>query len=296
MLDSGVGVRLTAWLLLLLASSAASAVVEPTEYRYSCNLTAFPVSARSSSPSLPADLEPSARLARSAIQAATTVTNTSYTHISDIDGTRGIYHTDCSCLVSYLLDSSGLTKWLDDIPKDAEDAAVNPPMPRAKEFARFAISLATLPDHQARARWTSVPRLWDIQEGDIIAWEIPNYQAQSKSTGHVLVVTNPSLVTWRSNQRMIYPLDDGEPRIEKSALVPVNATAAWVSVVDASSTRHQWDSRCSGFPHHPCARGVGHGFVLLSENADGHIQAFMFREDATPRYHPIGIARLKGAV
>ncbi|KAI9008425.1 hypothetical protein BC832DRAFT_424625 [Gaertneriomyces semiglobifer] len=250
----------------------------------------------SSFPPLPADPKPSALLAHSAIQAATTVTNTSYTHISDIDGSRGIYHTDCSCLVSYLLYSSGLTKWLDGIPKDAEDPAVNPPMPRAKEYARFAISLATLPDHQAQDRWTSVARLWDIEEGDIIAWEIPNYPAQNKSTGHVLVVTNPSLVTWRSNQRMIHPLEDGEPRIERSVLVPVNATAAWVSVVDASSTRHQWDSRCSGFPHHPCMRGVGQGFVLLSENADGRIQAFLFREDATPRYYPIGIARLKGVV
>ncbi|TPX58061.1 hypothetical protein PhCBS80983_g03381 [Powellomyces hirtus] len=224
-------------------------------YAYYCNLTEYP----------------SLATADSLSSAASTLMNllrvSSYTHVSHIDPVTGAFHTDCSCLVSYLLKSSGLSAHLEDVPRETNDPAVAPPMPRAKEYANFIAGLSK----SGTPRWNAIDDIWRLQHGDLVAWEIPNWKETNRSTGHVVVVVEPPSTS---------PFN--------ATLIPVDSTSVWVSVLDASSVKHQWDSRCYILP---CRGGVGHGYIRLFGDAAGRPIAFQFHDEALVRHYSISIAR-----
>ncbi|KAJ3179906.1 hypothetical protein HDU87_002474 [Geranomyces variabilis] len=193
--------------------------------------------------------------------------------------------TDCSCLVSYLLVNSGLGRHFADVPKEEHDAAVQPPMPRAKEYAQFLTSVGKHWQQRRNdgdsPRWAAVESIWALQPGDLVAWEIPDWKAEGKkSTGHVLVVVEPPPLAWAGGRN--------------ATLIPAaDQTSVWVSVLDSSSIAHQWDLRCATDSTTPsCVFGVGHSFIRLLGNAAGEPTAFQFRDGAAIRAYPISLARV----
>ena len=189
---------------------------------------------------------------------------------------RGLYYTDCSCYISWLLHSSGLSEALSEIPVDPHPD-VRPPAPRARSFHSF---LSSINDNNNNPYWESVGRVQDISPGDIVSWSVPGIG--DTTTGHVMV-SIPSPTSGCAVERY-------------------NSTAYWVYVSDASSLRHDSDSRCvfnrdmDGSPTYECRRGVGRGRILVSVFEDqeaGTAKAFQFRLDSTPRYYHISIGRLR---
>ncbi|KAI8593507.1 hypothetical protein BDZ88DRAFT_145022 [Geranomyces variabilis] len=250
-------------------------------YQYYCNLTEYPSMLLEQRSPWPQD-----NLAAAALKLLSLVQHTSYAHVSQIDPATGTFMTDCSCVVSYLLVNSGLGQHFADVPKEKHDTAVQPPMPRAKEYAQF---LESLKKHGRGgrdgdgARWTAVQSIWALQPGDLVAWVIPDWKAEGKSTGHVLVVVDPPPPA-RAGGR-------------NTTLIPADETSVWVSVLDSSSIAHQWDSRCDAADSSgkkPCAFGVGHSFIRLLGDAMGEPKAFQFRDGAAVRAYPLSLARVIG--
>ncbi|KNC99418.1 uncharacterized protein SPPG_05659 [Spizellomyces punctatus DAOM BR117] len=223
-------------------------------YRYVCDLGAY-----THLPYLPPiDDAPSSLLAAAAEYASSKgLQKTTYTHVSRINGQRGTYHTDCSCFVSYLLYTTGLTAHLQDVPKERNDTAVDPPMPRAQDYANFIYGL-----NSTHPRWKRIHRVSDLIPGDLITWSIPS---RTTNTGHMMVVLADPIT------------------------IPVSTNETWVHVADASSITHEWDSACHDGV---CKRwGVGQGFVMLLERA-GRIVGFKFRSGARERWWEVGVGRL----
>ncbi|KAI8817674.1 uncharacterized protein EV422DRAFT_211601 [Fimicolochytrium jonesii] len=292
-------------------------------YRYYCNLSEYPVLP---SPALPSNksTSPSHRLTTAGLTLLSMLRTTTYTHTSRINPHLGAFHTDCSCLLSYLLHSGGLDSQFEDIPKERGDARVRPVMPRAREFAGFLRGLLADSGGEGKGgRWRAVEDMWDVRAGDLVAWEIPDWQGMNKSTGHVVVVVpaESALDATREDGRL--GMQDRE--YDDRVIRPVSATSMWVSVMDASGVAHEGDSRCAS-PSHiltretqeememvtvlgdtslpppststTCIKGVGRGFIRLygevvsdSEGKQRPV-AFQFREGATVRYYPIFIGRV----
>ncbi|KAI9359974.1 hypothetical protein DFJ73DRAFT_757448 [Zopfochytrium polystomum] len=328
-------------LLLVVVLSTAVAAADPTII-YSCNTTAFaplpiplplqgtfphqPADGREASPSSSSLPWPSpstllADLARLS-SAPPGLSSTSYTHLSRIDGAAGAFHTDCSCYLSYLLagatrDPSLLAAWA-ELPKDSARGVV-PPSPRAGNYHRFLAGLAKQPrdgddDGVRSSRWEAVATVAELRDGDLVSWAIPRPGGGDGSgdggggedpgwdTGHVLVVGGGGGV--------------------HGPLTRLNESAYLVSVIDASSTRHEADTRCTaveeddfeaedpadaeddsgalrrrhsrrGGARFECRMGVGRGRIVLAAGADGAPRAFQFRQDSTPRWYPIAMGRLR---
>ncbi|KAJ3018328.1 hypothetical protein HKX48_002967 [Thoreauomyces humboldtii] len=151
-------------------------------------------------------------------------------------------------------------------------------MPRAWDYAHFIQGL----NGTSNPRWKAVDSVRDLQAGDLVAWEIPGWNVTGKSTGHVVIVAPPPSKAPGHEGRMIVP--DGERSV-------------WVGVLDASSVRHRWDTRCGwggdeGVISRTCLGGVGHAFIRLLMDAKGRPVAFQFHEQAVVRNYPISLARL----
>ncbi|KAI9091894.1 hypothetical protein DFS34DRAFT_653348 [Phlyctochytrium arcticum] len=282
-------------LILSVFQPASYAIPNSDDYRYYCNLSSYPPL-----PTLPISNNKShnlflaAQLASAPSAQGGILLNTSYTHISSINGKTGQIHTDCSCFISYLLNSVGLHDWFNDVPKEMNDPAVDPPMPRAVDFAKFFRSL-----EGSEGRWERVRRLQDMGPGDLIGWLIPNRVAD---TGHTLIAIGHPISTLPPSSYFLSP--DHHPLMyqDLSSSFPRQvqmAKAAWIPVADSSRTRHELDSHCSDSSNDlndmPCHRwGVGQGRILLLE-VNNDIVAFQFHRNATVRFYDIGVARVRTA-
>jgi hypothetical protein len=236
--------------------------------------------------------------------------NTTYAHNSTIDGSTGIYQTDCSCYISFLLHSlPGLKPHLAQIPPDTHPM-VKPPAPRARSYFQFLESLKYSPNQY----WKSVQTLHEAKVGDVLGWVVPGNNGD-RDTGHTMILINAREILKSSNNGLKglgYESGSAASRrltVNSSAspLLKINETAYWVAVADASGLRHQLDTRCveeggeeegasmklsNQDKRYRCNPGVGRGFIMMSVMEDGTPRAFQFREGATARYYPIAIGRL----
>jgi cell wall-associated NlpC family hydrolase len=191
-----------------------------------------------------------------AVQTVASVQNTQYTYLPNqvINPTTGVYHTDCSGFVSYLLAqlfSATPVAYPSPFPFVYPQGAPNPyqqvpaefqlPYPRAVMYWWWFNDLRFGTQSQS---WTSVPALANATPGDIIAWNLP---PASGDTGHVMVVAGKPV--------QIAPVDG-------------NSTFS-VLVLDSSSIRHYNDSRGP-------QGGVGSGEIHFQVNAAGQPIRFQF--------------------
>jgi hypothetical protein len=179
-----------------------------------------------------------------------TLEETHYTHHTVIDHDAGIYDTDCSGFIDDLLEQVAPTA-LAEVPVEQGYAG-----PRAYLFERFFAALA---QEGTDPGWTRVARLADAQPGDILAWSLEPFTAES-DTGHVVVI---------------------------AGLPQLNAEGTYtVPVIDASTLRHDDDTRPRG------TDGVGAGSITVAVDASGAPTAFRF--DVHDQFHtaPIAIGRV----
>ena len=179
-----------------------------------------------------------------------TAQETHYTYHSHIDHTAGIYDTDCSGFVDDLLQQVAPDAYA-AVPAEQGFSG-----PRAYMFERF---FAALPADGELDGWQAVLQLPDAQPGDVLAWELEPL-TPDHDTGHVLVI---------------------------AAAPQPNADGTFsVGVSDASTIRHQDDSRAPG------TNGIGSGTITFRVNGDGVPTEFRF--DTHDHFHsvPIAIARL----
>lgn len=132
----------------------------------------------------------------------------SYSHRTRVDVRQGIYHWDCSSMMTWLLRRTA--------PSLVRQ--ISRPRPVARDYARL-ITRAT-----PRSRsLTQVHSIEDVEPGDLFAWERPR-GFPSSNTGHAgVVVSHPIMIQTR-------------PRV------------ALLRIVDATSFGHQDDSRPEGSP------------------------------------------------
>jgi hypothetical protein len=150
---------------------------------------------------------PSEQLFSLAQSSLANVTETHYSYSIHIDPSLGVYDTDCSGFVDYLLRHAAPAAYV-LIPKERGFAH-----PRAYMLEQFFGQL----DSGAQG-WAAVTTTPELQAGDILAWAVP--VEQNKDTGHCMVVAG------------------------LASVLPSGAFS--VPVIDASELRHYNDSRPRG--------------------------------------------------
>jgi hypothetical protein len=136
-------------------------------------------------------------------------TESHYSHAIHIDPKLGVYDTDCSGFVDYLLTETAPEAY-GLIPTEPGHLR-----PRAFMLEQFFAQLAA---GVPAAGWTAVVTTDTYQPGDILAWQVP--VEENKDTGHCMVVA-------------------GTP-------TQLNDGAVSVPVIDSSELRHYSDSRARG--------------------------------------------------
>jgi len=114
-----------------------------------------------------------AALVAEASRVVSTMTSSSYSHKTHIDGTT--YDVDCSGFVDYLLSRVAPAAL-------GELRAATVKRPLAKHFVTF---FQTTP--RAGGHWKRVAHVSELAPGDVLAWKKPA-ELTSSNTGHVMVV------------------------------------------------------------------------------------------------------------
>jgi hypothetical protein len=156
------------------------------------------------------DADPGQALYNLAATAVSTLTETHYSHDIYINAQQGIYDTNCSGFVDYLLKQLAPTQYR-LVPR--EPGFVRP---RAFMYEQFFSHLGL--GVQAPG-WANVASLTTVQPGDILAWDLLPIE-QYYDTGHVVIVAGPPLA---GSQGVLS-----------------------LPVIDASALRHYSDSRPRG--------------------------------------------------
>jgi hypothetical protein len=141
------------------------------------------------------------------------------------------------------------------IPKEATQ-----PRPRAFEYYLFFTS----PDLTATGGWSMVNALQDARRGDIMAWQLPDFQP-GDNTGHVFVVADT-------------------PRLLETGNFAVR-------VYDSTAYPHFEDTRGAGPGQFP--NGVGSGFINFQTDSAGNPTAFQFGPSDSFNALPIAIGRIE---
>jgi hypothetical protein len=187
---------------VLAAAAAGLAGSLSTEWRQS-------VSAGVETPTN-AGIDPSSALFQLASSIVSSLTETHYSHDIYINAAQGIYDTNCSGFVDYLVQRIAPAPYR-LVPKEPGHVR-----PRAFMYEQFFSHLEM--GIQAPG-WTYVEQLSALQPGDILAWELIPVQ-QYYDTGHMVVVAAPPL--------------------------PVSSGVMSLPVIDSSALRHYDDSRPRG--------------------------------------------------
>ena len=182
------------------------------------------------------------------------IKNTTYSHETYIDESKGIYEFDCSGFVNYLLIEMRPTAQA-AIPHRGQD------MPLAEDFYRYFRGLSKSPN---KTGWSKVENTTDLKPGDIIAWLQPTSSEDSDNTGHVMIVGGKPLVN--SNRK-------------KEVLVPV---------IDSTSSPHSDDSRSKG------SAGLGKGTIGIFMNVKDKPIGYFWQGGLSekPKYTKISFGRL----
>jgi len=123
--------------------------------------------------------DPGQRLSHATRQLLASVKNTRYAHRTDIDETTGSYVTDCSGMLTWLLQRE-LPNHLVAIPNKRGRTH-----PLAADFQEAFVANVT--------GWQRITKVQDVLPGDVFAWRYHNPKP-GKSTGHVVVVDSSSVL------------------------------------------------------------------------------------------------------
>ncbi len=126
-------------------------------------------------PAPPGSARGGAALVAEASRVLSTMTASTYSHRTHIDGT--VYEVDCSGFADYLLSRTAA-------PALDELRAATVKRPLAKHFVQF------FQKAKDAARWQPVPRVSELAPGDVLAWKKPADLTNS-NTGHVMIVAAP---------------------------------------------------------------------------------------------------------
>lgn len=111
---------------------------------------------------------------------AETLTESVYSHGTQVDERRGIYAFDCSGMAFWVLRKAS--------PRAARNMARGlGGRPLARDFQR---RLSRSPTHTPRDGWSRVARVQDAVPGDVLAWIKPAI-IDSPNTGHVAFIVLP---------------------------------------------------------------------------------------------------------
>ena len=118
-----------------------------------------------------------------------------YSHTTSVDESRGIFDFDCSGFIDYALSHAA---------SDAFATLLSSTVarPLAKHFEQF---FASIPDGGSIGRWHRVPRVAGLVPGDVIAWLEPA-DVVSSNTGHVLLVRGAPIAV--SSDTYLVPITD----------------------------------------------------------------------------------------
>jgi len=139
-----------------------------------------------------------------------TLRETHYSHKTFIDFINGVYDTDCSGFIGYLLNQIA-PEHLALIPKE-------PTQPRPRAFKYYEYFHQLQQEGTVAQGWKAINRLMDTQPGDIIAWALEPITKHA-DTGHVMLVA-------------------AKPVLNSNGTVSL-------TIYDASAIRHNDDTRSS---------------------------------------------------
>lgn len=129
-------------------------------------------------PVVAAKAEPAQRLSAAARRLLASVKTSAYSHRTSIDEDSGIFVTDCSGLLTWLLRQE-LPTHLAAIPVKRGHSR-----PLAVDFQQAFASKVP--------GWRLIVRVQDAHPGDVLAWSHPDPQP-GKSTGHVMIIDGDAI-------------------------------------------------------------------------------------------------------
>lgn len=132
-----------------------------------------------------------------------------YDHRFRVNRTEGIYHWDCSQMLSWVLSRRAPRAW----------AAVGTDRPVAWHYFRVIVEA---PSHSYEGGWRQIDSVEDVLPGDVFAWHRPDSWPMGASSGHVGVVRSTPVA------------------------VPTLEGAYLVRIIDSTSEPHQDDDRGEG--------------------------------------------------
>lgn len=243
---------------ILIAAIFLASTIHSQALAYECDVTPNV----SYYPGIPPDAYASGKTAaQKLIMAAKyTIANpkTEYKHQCRIDGLfmkdghTGLYLTDCSCFINYLLYYVA-TKHYKEVYDAYGDRSIRPPVPRAHNYWAFFKALQSGAIHSKR--WRRVTNIATLRPGDLLAWSLVDSRNQrilpteqlAEDTGHVMIVA-----------AVPQPAEDG------SYLVPVYDSSS-VSHFDFNSTKKKVNRD-----------GVGEGRIKIFVNGEGTPTGYQF--------------------
>jgi hypothetical protein len=191
------------------------------------------------------------RLLEAAEHVLSTMKLSRYQHVTQVDEANGIYNFDCSGFVDYLLQQT--------LPDALAVIKYHPNRlnrPYHQDYYRFFARLGSMDNS---GEWHAVHGPSDLLPGDVIAWLRPN-ESNYNGTGHVMIVrSNPTVDSKRSNE--------------------LNT-----QIIDSTRSHHAFDSRVNG------ANGVGTGTISLVMNTTGNSVGFRWSDGQSTRIEYTRIA------
>ena len=116
------------------------------------------------------------------------VKKTTYTYDVHIDGKMGIFYSDCSCFVGFVVHQIS-AEHFNEIPKDD---CVKPPAARANMWSGyFAEGKAAKGESK---HWKGIRKVADAKHGDVLSWgfivnkKTCQIEGGHKDTGHVMFI------------------------------------------------------------------------------------------------------------
>ena len=220
------------------------------------------------------------------------VKQTSYTHKSNIDPATGVYETDCSGLVDYVLQTV-LPAHLAQIPlRGKEHRQLAQDYWAAFHAAPTTQSVAAVAN-DGTGGWARIEKVADARPGDVLAWKNPAHEpGDHTNTGHVMIIDEqpreePPERDTREEKVRIHRGKIEEKPIKVAAADPHRRYR--VVVIDCTGSPHASDSRPTG------TSGVGRGTIWLDIDNQGEPIAFHWKlANGTPKEVPIVIGRAVG--
>ena len=168
--------------------------------------------------------------------------STHYQHASDIDPAGGIYDTDCSGFVNFVLQTARSDAYL------ALQQATTVNRAFAGSYVTFIQGLSG-----EQPQWTRIHHAKYLQAGDIIAWLIPA-GVETDDTGHVMIVEHDATVS--GNEATVSIVDstdtghgDADPRSPDDSSGVGRGAIVLTLDDDGEPTGYRWSTDADSPPY-----------------------------------------------